>query len=359
MLIRKYLYVVVPLLLITPYNRIAIAEAHFKGCPTNTGTSASIILPIEVRPTIDGVLLADRTEIAVYSKDGRCAGAAIWAGNSVSITAWGDDVMTPAADGFASGESMTFRIWDPSSNSELSTVEAKITVKYDASSTDFRKDDRFASDAIYRLTTLKVERRKSNSTEMVVPLAVYPADGTADVDTSVKFEWSIADSTSTFDIQIFRAEKGDSMSTIISKKGYKGTTLDAELEEGTKYFWRIRAIVGAVKSEWSLLKNFQTKGEAATSSDDETLPTKTALNQNYPNPFNPDTIIPFELPTSVATRLTVVDMLGKEVAVLADRVMKAGSHQVRWDAADVPSGMYVYVLQTSEIRLTRTLILIK
>ncbi len=75
------------------------------------------------------------------------------------------------------------------------------------------------------------------------------------------------------------------------------------------------------------------------------LPEVFALHHNYPNPFNPATTIRFDLPEAVELYMTVYDMLGREVARLAEGKLAAGFHQVIWDARDergrsVPSGVY-------------------
>lgn len=92
-------------------------------------------------------------------------------------------------------------------------------------------------------------------------------------------------------------------------------------------------------------------------SDDE-VAIKTELSQNYPNPFNPSTSIRFTLRTSHIARLTVYDMLGREVAVLVDGVMSAGSHQVSFDGAGLASGIYLVRLTSgSEIHTMRMTLL--
>ncbi len=89
------------------------------------------------------------------------------------------------------------------------------------------------------------------------------------------------------------------------------------------------------------------------------LPTEYALMQNYPNPFNPSTTIRFDLPEAAKVRLVVYDMLGREVAVLADGERPAGQHSVRFDAAKLTSGMYIYRLQTGQFTQTKKLMLVK
>ncbi len=83
------------------------------------------------------------------------------------------------------------------------------------------------------------------------------------------------------------------------------------------------------------------------------------LAQNYPNPFNPSTQIGFSLLTTHHTRLTVYDVLGREVAVLVNGVMQAGSHSVNFDASNITSGVYVYKLEAGGQVITKRMTLIK
>ncbi|MFZ4619946.1 MAG: VPS10 domain-containing protein [Bacteroidota bacterium] len=70
------------------------------------------------------------------------------------------------------------------------------------------------------------------------------------------------------------------------------------------------------------------------------------LSQNYPNPFNPSTTIRWNIPSSGMVTLKVFDQLGREVAVLAERMMEAGSYQLQFDGSHLSSGIYYYVLST-------------
>ncbi|GEM_PF-4141594 len=77
------------------------------------------------------------------------------------------------------------------------------------------------------------------------------------------------------------------------------------------------------------------------------LPDRFALGQNYPNPFNPQTEISFALPELSNVRLTVMDVLGREVAILADHTLPAGYRTVRWNGRNskgesLSSGLYFY-----------------
>ncbi len=75
------------------------------------------------------------------------------------------------------------------------------------------------------------------------------------------------------------------------------------------------------------------------------------LYQNYPNPFNPSTTIYFELERDEHVSLSVFDILGREVSTLLDKNIEAGRHSIQFSAtgalASLPSGVYLYRLQTS------------
>lgn len=91
----------------------------------------------------------------------------------------------------------------------------------------------------------------------------------------------------------------------------------------------------------------------------EVIPTVFTLGQNYPNPFNPSTIIPYEVPSRSQVRITVHNLLGKEVAVLWNAVRDPGAYSIDFHAADLPSGIYFYRLTTGAITQTRRMLLVR
>ncbi len=99
-------------------------------------------------------------------------------------------------------------------------------------------------------------------------------------------------------------------------------------------------------------------GTSIDSNDDQNVRTIT-LSQNYPNPFNPSTQISFTLQASSFTLLSVYDLLGREVAVLVDGPMSAGSHSVTFNATELTSGMYLYRIVSNGEAISRRMMLIK
>lgn len=90
-----------------------------------------------------------------------------------------------------------------------------------------------------------------------------------------------------------------------------------------------------------------------------TIPVSIVLDQNYPNPFNPTTSISFSLPEAQHVRLTVTDLTGREVAQLLNGVQAVGFHRVEFDAKELPSGMYLYRLESGGNVITKKMILLK
>lgn len=92
---------------------------------------------------------------------------------------------------------------------------------------------------------------------------------------------------------------------------------------------------------------------------DKLLPFVHQLYQNYPNPFNPTTNIRYYLPSAGYVNLTVYDPLGREVKSLVNEEKQAGWYEVSFDGTDLPSGLYLYRLNSGTFSDTKKLMLIK
>lgn len=89
------------------------------------------------------------------------------------------------------------------------------------------------------------------------------------------------------------------------------------------------------------------------------IPSDFMLYQNYPNPFNPSTKIQFDIPKSSVIKISIFDVLGKEVRILFDKELKPGKYETEVDAANLSSGVYFYKLQASGFTETKKFILLK
>jgi len=102
-----------------------------------------------------------------------------------------------------------------------------------------------------------------------------------------------------------------------------------------------------------------TRGTLSDVASDQELPDTYELLQNYPNPFNPETTIEYRLPEVNHVQIEVVDLQGRRVALLVDRIQPAGRHQVSFNAEDLPSGIYLYQMRAGDFSDVKELILLK
>jgi hypothetical protein len=139
-------------------------------------------------------------------------------------------------------------------------------------------------------------------------------------------------------------------------RGYVGTYSSVKVDSSSFNFTKLTTGLGATFGEWS------NSGESFASwfADDESaLPDQVTLSQNYPNPFNPLTTIRYGLPQAAFVSLKIYDLQGREIAVLSDGNQPAGLHQVTWNAQDLASGVYLYVLRAGEYTAANKCLLIK
>lgn len=97
----------------------------------------------------------------------------------------------------------------------------------------------------------------------------------------------------------------------------------------------------------------------ATAGETPRLPAGYALEQNYPNPFNGETVIRYLMPADAAVRIVITDLLGREIAVIAEGVRPAGTHDVSWDASTLASGLYLCRFTAGTTTQTRKLLLMR
>lgn len=121
-------------------------------------------------------------------------------------------------------------------------------------------------------------------------------------------------------------------------------------------------LFGADGNQQVTLDNLAWTGFEGTPTDIEKgfgLPEDFRLSQNYPNPFNPTTRIEFEMPVSGIVTLAVYDLLGRQVALLANENYSAGTHNIAFDASQLASGVYMYRLNVAGQTFTRKMTLVK
>ena len=93
--------------------------------------------------------------------------------------------------------------------------------------------------------------------------------------------------------------------------------------------------------------------------NNNSTPTEFSLNQNFPNPFNPKTNIIFNVARTGIVKIVVMDMLGKEIATLVNKILNAGSYTIDFNGAEFSSGIYFYKMVTKDFTDVKKMILVK
>lgn len=96
----------------------------------------------------------------------------------------------------------------------------------------------------------------------------------------------------------------------------------------------------------------------------ESMPETFFLSQNYPNPFNPTTTIRYAIPSSATVKLTIHDMLGREVATLVNEEQSVGWKEVKWNPSTssgqvLSNGIYFYKIQAENFIEIRKMVFLK
>lgn len=114
----------------------------------------------------------------------------------------------------------------------------------------------------------------------------------------------------------------------------------------------------AVSTDYLTLKYH--KGQLiGTQKNSNGIPLNYNLYQNYPNPFNPVTVIKFDAPKAGQVKITVYDILGREVANLFDSYVQPGEKSIMFNGSGLASGIYLYELRTEDFRDIKKMVLIK
>lgn len=104
---------------------------------------------------------------------------------------------------------------------------------------------------------------------------------------------------------------------------------------------------------------FNISGFVATGNNGTSIPDEFSISQNYPNPFNPSTTINYQLPIAGNVKISIYDALGKNVGILVNKSQNAGNYNIEWNAANLPSGVYIYKIEAGSFTSSKKMMLIK
>ncbi len=179
------------------------------------------------------------------------------------------------------------------------------------------------------------------------------------IDNEVFIKWSTATETNNQGFEIERSQKSKVKSqnewekigfvsgfgTATESKSYSFS--DINISSGT-YGYRLKQIDYDGTFEYSPEVDV-----------DFVAPGEFVLNQNYPNPFNPRTNIKFSVSKRIQLKINLYNMLGEIVQKITEGLYEAGNYQVTMDAQNLPSGIYIYRIESDELIKAKKMVLMK
>lgn len=192
---------------------------------------------------------------------------------------------------------------------------------------------------------------------MIEDLLIVPVELTSFAATQngsqITLNWTTATETNNHGFEVERRVADSENWVVIGFKQGAGTTTsqtaysysdDISMLNTTAVSYRLKQIDFDGKFEYS--------NEILV---DKILPTSYSISQNYPNPFNPVTTIKYQLPADNFVSLKIYNSLGEEVSTIINGMVSAGTHEVNFDAKDLSSGVYLYVLRAGENDFIKTM----
>ncbi|MGB5893425.1 MAG: T9SS type A sorting domain-containing protein, partial [Ignavibacteriaceae bacterium] len=179
------------------------------------------------------------------------------------------------------------------------------------------------------------------------------------LDSKVVLNWTTATETNNLGFEIERKiiHASDGVWIINGFKEGKGTTTETH---SYQYIDKISDINAT--SLCYRLKQIDYDGSYEYSDEvlvDNTAPVDYALHQNFPNPYNPVTTITYSLPIKAQVELVIYNALGESITRLVNEEKEAGKYSVKFDATNLPSGIYFYRIQVNDFTEIKKMILLK
>jgi photosystem II stability/assembly factor-like uncharacterized protein len=157
-------------------------------------------------------------------------------------------------------------------------------------------------------------------------------------------------------IYLARSNPPDTYLYVSSDTGITWRAMDREFADGTWGIFFVDSTLGFAVGTSGKIWKYDPENVGI---EEVVNPLSFHLSQNYPNPFNPSTEIRYAIPGAMDVKLSVFDKLGRLVKVLVNDRMQAGSHSVQFNTEGLPSGMYIYRIETAKGSLAKKMLLMK
>ncbi len=191
------------------------------------------------------------------------------------------------------------------------------------------------------------------------PQLLSPLQASTNISLDTSLVWSSSNSASSYELQISRSLTIAPEFIIIDSSNILDTTFYFQnMNQNTKYFWRVQAANQFGESGWSKTYGFLTRTLTNITKTSK-APVNYDLNQNYPNPFNNSTIIKFSLPESGYVDLKIYNMLGSLISEPVKGNFSSGYYSISFNANRLPSGIYIYTMSANNKFFAKKMILLK
>ena len=198
-------------------------------------------------------------------------------------------------------------------------------------------------------------------------ISSFPQDGDINIDTdtsiSLHFDGFLNSSTLGGNV-VFTDINGNSLDIIVNASEYSNGiikfTPQSPLEENSTYFIELKKDIASTDNyNFGIDKTISFTTKTTTSVEKTSSPVSFHLISAYPNPFNPSTTIEYNLAQSSHVRITIYDIIGNLITTLVNKDMNSGLHKVKFDASNLPSGIYFSQIKTNNETKTIKLLLTK
>jgi len=131
------------------------------------------------------------------------------------------------------------------------------------------------------------------------------------------------------------------------------------LVNGTPYYFWVKAKDSFCSPRLSAVSNVLSLTPTAVTTQGTIIPKVFALYQNYPNPFNPATVVQFDIPKTSFVKVTVYDILGRQIAILVNEQLQAGRYHATWNADNFASDIYFCKIEAGSFVAQKKMVLVK
>ncbi len=259
----------------------------------------------------------------------------------------------------------------PTSSAQNPTVSYTIPGFY---TVKLRISNSFGADSLTKTGYIKVRGANLSAFNLVSPPAFTRITTSANDPSTADFSWtkSVTAPLVTYKWKVkklgtsfqyvYTSNSSGSDSVISVRKSLLDTLAQAMGTTGdsVRCLWQAFVYNGvdSMASSSSFFVTF-VRGPIGIEQISSNVPSKFALYNSYPNPFNPSTAFKFDVAKLQDVKITIFDLLGREVAILVNGALQPGIYTATWNASNFASGVYYYKMESASFSEVKKMVLVK